>query len=73
MCKHINYIKAFSNSISSWDELQVQSWAFEELEDPEVVGVDVLTSVFMPSDIEMSYGRYWITVAMKPASLPGLQ
>ncbi|KAG8696181.1 hypothetical protein FRC08_007312 [Ceratobasidium sp. 394] len=53
-----------------WDRLahrlEVQSWAFGELEDPEIVSVDAFTGVFALGDIELSYGHYWVTFAMKP-------
>ncbi|KAG8760787.1 hypothetical protein FRC12_009501, partial [Ceratobasidium sp. 428] len=48
------------------DELEVQLWAYNELEEPEVVSVDTLTGVFVLGDIEMSYGRYWLTFGIKP-------
>jgi hypothetical protein len=54
--------------IVSYEELEVESWAFEALEDPEVVSIDALTGVFALSDIEMSTGHYWLTFGMKPVS-----
>jgi hypothetical protein len=49
-------------------ELEVESWLFDELDEPEAVGIDAFSGVFALSDIQMSSGHYWLTFAMRPVS-----
>lgn len=51
------------------DRLEVESWAFGDLEDPEAIGVEAFSGVHAVSDIDMPSGHYWLTFAMKPVSL----
>jgi hypothetical protein len=44
--------------------LAYASWAFEEFEEPEIVSLDSITGTFALEDIELTYGHYWVTVAM---------
>ncbi|QRW10485.1 Transposase family Tnp2 protein [Ceratobasidium sp. AG-Ba] len=64
------FTPALEQAVLPWDEyvdrLEVQSWAYDELEPPKVVGVNVFTGVFALGDIELNFGRYWLTFAMKP-------
>ncbi|KAG8796204.1 hypothetical protein FRC12_003169 [Ceratobasidium sp. 428] len=50
----------------SANRLEVQSWAYDELEPPEVVGIDAFTGAFALGNIELNIGHYWLTFAMKP-------
>ena len=37
---------------------------YEEFEEPEIISLDSITGTFAMEDIELSYGHYWVTVAM---------
>ncbi|KAG9125358.1 hypothetical protein FRC07_007906 [Ceratobasidium sp. 392] len=50
---------------SNWaDHLGIAAWEYDELEPPEAVCASALNGVLALSDIEMTYGHYWITFAM---------
>ncbi|KAF8596318.1 hypothetical protein BDV93DRAFT_67352 [Ceratobasidium sp. AG-I] len=51
-----------------WDEwaefLGINAWAFEQFQPIEAVPLNIFTGVFALSDIEMTYGHYWLTFEM---------
>ncbi|KAG9124509.1 hypothetical protein FRC07_011347 [Ceratobasidium sp. 392] len=46
--------------------LQIQHWAYDSYNEPEVIAITSFSGSFALGDVVMSYGHYWITFAMKP-------
>ncbi|KAG9118995.1 hypothetical protein FRC07_006209 [Ceratobasidium sp. 392] len=46
--------------------LQIQHWAYDSYNEPEVIAITSFSRSFALGDVVMSYGHYWITFAMKP-------
>ncbi|QRW24340.1 Transposase family Tnp2 protein [Rhizoctonia solani] len=48
-----------------WDHiLGIGAWVYQELQPVEAVPASAFTGLFALSDIEMSYGHYWLTFSM---------
>ncbi|QRV83198.1 Transposase family tnp2 [Ceratobasidium sp. AG-Ba] len=62
------FVRAQRRPIFPWHHwefrLGIDAWAYDELGPLEVVRAEDFTGVFALSDIEMSYGHYWLTFAM---------
>ncbi|KEP47894.1 transposase family Tnp2 protein [Rhizoctonia solani 123E] len=56
-----------------WDlwqrHLAYDAWEYNQLDPPEVISVQDFSGVFALTDIEFTYGHYWITAAMDRVSV----
>ncbi|KAG8724749.1 hypothetical protein FRC09_014814 [Ceratobasidium sp. 395] len=46
--------------------LEIQHWAYNVYNEPEIVSLTSFSGLFALGDIVMSYGHYWMTFAVKP-------
>ena len=53
-----------NTALSREARLGIDAWAFDQLSPVEAVRADQFSGVFALSDIEMTYGHYWLTFAM---------
>ncbi|QRV95272.1 Transposase family Tnp2 protein [Ceratobasidium sp. AG-Ba] len=67
------FVRAEQRPVFPWsfweNQLGIDAWAYGELAPFEVVRASDFSGVFALSDIDLTYGHYWITFAMIHSSL----